>query len=90
MVSSRVYFYGKVQGVWFRANCQKMAISEGVNGWVRNLPDKSVELYMEGSKKAIIKLIERCKNKQPFAYVSRVDIEWFDKEKGLNDFIIKR
>lgn len=34
---------GKVQGVFFRAECSKVATANRVSGWVRNLPDGSVE-----------------------------------------------
>ncbi|MCD6383946.1 MAG: acylphosphatase, partial [Thermoplasmata archaeon] len=46
-VRAHVFFYGRVQGVFFRANCQRKAMELGVSGWVRNLPDGSVEAVME-------------------------------------------
>ncbi len=35
---------GKVQGVWFRANTHKKAQELGIKGWVKNLPNGSVEV----------------------------------------------
>ncbi|TLZ84204.1 MAG: acylphosphatase [Methanobacteriota archaeon] len=34
-----VIFRGRVQGVYFRANCAEKAESLGLRGYVRNLPD---------------------------------------------------
>ena len=34
---------GRVQGVFFRAACKRIADRHRITGWVRNLPDGSVE-----------------------------------------------
>jgi len=48
MVEARIFFKGKVQGVWFRANCQKKAIELDLSGWVRNLDNGDVECFCSG------------------------------------------
>ena len=85
-----VIFYGKVQGVWFRANCQKKAIELGLTGWVRNLPDRTVEAVIEGEKVVIEEHLEWCKHHQPFAWVDHVDIEWSLYKGEYNHFEIIR
>ena len=42
------HFRGRVQGVGFRYTAQNIAMRHNVTGYVRNLPDGSVELLMEG------------------------------------------
>jgi acylphosphatase len=43
---------GHVQGVAFRYSAQRQARLLGLNGWVRNLPDGSVEAVVEGKPEA--------------------------------------
>ncbi|MFO7552288.1 MAG: acylphosphatase [Haliea sp.] len=47
---------GKVQGVFFRASTQARAQALGLNGWVRNSPDGSVELLANGTAEALQQL----------------------------------
>ncbi|MGI3779326.1 MAG: acylphosphatase [Janthinobacterium lividum] len=49
MVRRRVVVTGHVQGVFFRDSTRTEARRRGVTGWVRNLPDGSVEAELEGS-----------------------------------------
>ncbi|MCT4536172.1 acylphosphatase [Halodesulfovibrio sp.] len=48
MARQRYIISGKVQGVGFRYWAHHTAISLGLSGWVRNLPDGRVELVAEG------------------------------------------
>ncbi len=49
MIAKHVIFKGCVQGVGFRYSCHRMAARYEVSGFVRNLPDGSVELWAQGS-----------------------------------------
>ena len=46
--SYRVLISGRVQGVFFRDSCRRLAEEHDVAGWVRNLPDGRVEAVFEG------------------------------------------
>lgn len=48
MHASRVIFQGRVQGVGFRYTVKDLARGFDVCGWVKNLPDGSVELQVMG------------------------------------------
>ncbi|KAF1075437.1 acylphosphatase [Halodesulfovibrio sp. MK-HDV] len=48
MARQRYIVTGKVQGVGFRYWTHHTAFSLGLHGWVRNLPDGSIELVADG------------------------------------------
>ncbi len=55
---ARVIFTGRVQGVFFRATSVQLARGLEVTGFVRNLPDGTVELEAQGAADEIEKLLE--------------------------------
>lgn len=82
---AHVYFTGRVQGVFFRANTEKKAIELGVHGWVRNLPDGRVEAIFEGERRIVEEIIHWCAYSQPYASVRDVKVIWEEPlgEKGF-------
>jgi len=56
----RLRVRGRVQGVWFRESTRLEAEKLGVNGWVRNCPDGSVEAVLEGTPEAVRRLEAWC------------------------------
>jgi acylphosphatase len=88
MARARIIFYGKVQGVWFRANCQKKANEMDLKGWVRNLPDGTVESVVDGTRESIVKFIEWNRSDQPYAEVRKVKIDWEDGKNQFSSFTI--
>jgi acylphosphatase len=73
---AQVIIRGIVQGVFFRASTRDEALRIGVGGWVRNLPDGTVQALFEGEKKKIEEIIAWCHKGPPGAQVSKVDISW--------------
>jgi acylphosphatase len=53
IVARRYVIAGRVQGVGFRYFAEAAAARAGVHGWVRNLPDGSVEAFVEGEQSAV-------------------------------------
>ncbi len=83
LVRAKARFEGTVQGVSFRAYTRRYAISAGVCGWVRNLPDGSVEAVLEGDQDAIEGVIHRLCTEHPLAVVKKCDVRW---EKPTGEF----
>ncbi len=65
---------GRVHGVWYRDSCDSVARSLGVKGWVRNLPDGSVQVVAEGDRDAVNELLQWCHGGPPRANVTGVDV----------------
>ena len=74
-IARRLRITGRVQGVWFRGWTVDTARALGLDGWVRNRLDGSVEALAVGPEEAVEELIRRCHQGPPAAQVERVDIE---------------
>jgi len=69
----RVTFHGRVQGVGFRAFVEEEAVQRGLEGWVRNRRDGSVEALFAGTPQVIDEMIEACGRGPSVAKVHRID-----------------
>jgi acylphosphatase len=87
--SVRLLINGKVQGVYFRLNMQKIAKKNSVFGWVRNLTDGSVQALLEGNKNDVDKVIEWSKKGPENAHVDDVKIDYLQFEGRFVDFVIQ-
>lgn len=74
IMARHVQVTGRVQGVSFRAYTQAQAEARDVSGWVRNLPDGSVEAVVAGSEAAVEALIAAMRAGPPMAQVSDVRV----------------
>ena len=53
IIARKFIISGEVQGVGYRFFTQRSSATHQVRGYVRNLPDGSVEVWAEGSSKAV-------------------------------------
>ncbi len=65
---------GRVQGVGFRAATAREARRLAVDGWVRNLPDGSVEVEARGVSGAVDTLVAWLRQGPPSAHVRGIDV----------------
>lgn len=84
-VRAHLRIYGRVQGVGFRWSMLREARKLGVAGWVRNMPDGSVEAVVEGDPERVEALIGWAHQGPAFARVTRVEVKWEEPE-GLQGF----
>ncbi|QNN65202.1 acylphosphatase [Sphingomonas rhizophila] len=73
-IARHVIVTGTVQGVFFRAWTKQQAEALGVCGWVRNLPNGSVEALVEGEEAAVAELVERMRSGPSGAAVASLEV----------------
>ena len=89
---AHVIIYGDVIGVGFRSWTVQNARELGLNGWVRNVSEKTVypdsavggrrvEAVFEGPKEKVEEMIKRCNKGPEVAWVEKVDVSW-EENKG--------
>lgn len=71
----RLIVQGRVQGVGYRWWTRETARGLGLDGWVRNLTDGSVEILAIGGAQAVDQLVARCHEGPAAARVSAVTVE---------------
>lgn len=73
-IARRYLISGRVQGVGFRYFAADVAAREGITGWVRNLPDRRVEIAAEGDREAVERFERAIRHGPPAARVDEVDV----------------
>ena len=79
---------GRVQGVWFRAWTEKQATSIGLDGWVRNCRDGSVEALFSGEDAKIDQMIAACHVGPPAARVNEIRVVPSDGDQPVGFKVI--
>lgn len=77
---------GRVQGVYYRVATRRVARSLGLTGWVRNLPDGSVEALFQGPARAVDEALAWCHDGPPGARVDRVSVRPSAWDERWSDF----
>ena len=75
MRSVRVTISGRVQGVFFRASCAKLARDLGLAGSVRNLRDGRLSATFQGPDDAVDRILAWCREGPPMARVDTLEVE---------------
>ncbi|MGD2155273.1 MAG: acylphosphatase [Anaerolineales bacterium] len=80
---------GRVQGVNFRYFVTQTARRFGINGWVRNRWDGTVEVVAEGKSKNLESLIKELHRGPASANVTAVKYEWHDYAAEFKEFQVR-
>jgi acylphosphatase len=80
---------GNVQGVGFRATAKLFADRSKLTGFVRNLPDGTVELCAQGEKLQLEKLLAELK-REFSSYIGEIASNFHPPAKSYPDFKISR
>ena len=76
MGARRLVIAGRVQGVGWRDWMVRRARALGLAGWVRNLPDGSVEALVAGNEAAVEEMLRACRRGPYAAEVESITEEW--------------
>ncbi len=80
---------GMVQGVGFRYFAYREALALGVEGYVKNLINGNVEVFAEGPRDQLERLIEILNQGPRFGEVDKVEVEWHDYKGRYDTFFIE-
>ena len=71
-IRKHIVFYGRVQGVGFRYYAVNKANQLGLTGWVKNLPDGTVEMEVQGEEPLMDQLIIFLQNRT-YIWIEKLD-----------------
>jgi len=86
-VCKHAYYTGRVQGVGFRFTAQHVASGFSVAGFVRNLPDGTVEVLAEGSAEQVDGFLKTLGQRMA-EYIEETRVEE-ETPQGLRGFRIR-
>jgi len=72
MIARLLAISGRVQGVGYRDWLMREALRRGLQGWVRNRPDRSVQALVAGDAEAVQAMITACQRGPLLARVTAV------------------
>jgi acylphosphatase len=72
-VHRHVVIRGRVQGIGYRAWTEVTALEHGLEGWVRNCRDGSVEAVFSGPESDVAAMIAQCRHGPRGAWVDAID-----------------
>jgi len=80
---------GRVQGVGFRWSAARQAHRLGVEGWVRNLPDGRVEVFVQGSEAAVAAMRRFLETGPPASWVTEVSLDAVPLDPEITGFSVR-
>jgi acylphosphatase len=86
----KVLIRGRVQGVGYRFWTKRQAQVHGLCGWVKNLPDGSVQALFQGTRKNVELMLDACRSGPSGAQVNSVDVAPEDFREEIVDFQIAK
>ncbi len=89
LASLHAIVQGRVQGVFFRAFVHRQAMALGLTGYVRNLPQSSVEVRAEGERDKLEELLKSLHQGPPGARVEKVEVSWGDYSGDFSSFRVR-
>lgn len=86
MKKIRAIVSGRVQGVWYRAHTRGQAVELGIVGFVRNLPDGTVEIVAQGEDAQVDTLMDWARIGPRMAAVTDVRVREMAEDEEFDSF----
>lgn len=83
-----IKIYGAVQGVGFRYYAERIAANLNLTGYVKNASDGTVEIFAQGNKENLEKLITWASRGPDLARIEKVEVEWHEVTETHSRFLI--
>jgi acylphosphatase len=90
MLEMHAIVHGDVHGVGFRATTKRLADGLQLMGFVRNVPDGTVEICAQGDKQELDRLLELLKETFGSQCIRHMDISYREIKKQYQQFTITR
>ncbi len=81
--------HGRVQGVGFRFFVQQTAMEHGLTGWVKNMPDGTVTMEIQGTTDNIESFLKKIRRGGGFIKVERLDLDAIETDLREQDFNVR-
>ena len=86
---AEIWVSGIVQGVGFRPFVYRIAVANGLVGYVRNRGDAAVKVVVEGKEDKITKFLEDLREKKPpLAQIYSINVDYKEDEGDFDEFRI--
>lgn len=89
MLMTHLIVRGFVQGVGYRKFVRDNARKLGLVGYVRNMPDNSVEAMVAGDVEKVLQLVALCKKGPFLSEVKEVEVAEIESNETFDEFSIK-
>lgn len=91
MTARHVFFSGHVQGVGFRYSTKQIASGFDVTGWVKNLPDGRVELFVQAFETDEVEaFLQDIQDSSLGSHIKEREVVTVPAQTGLRGFSIVR
>lgn len=81
---------GRVQMVMYRDFAARNAKRFGLVGYVKNIPDGTVEVLAQGAEDALKNYIARLERGSLLSRVDKVEVQWREPSERLSNFVLVR
>ena len=88
MIRKAITVYGFVKGVGFRYRAINAASLIGATGWVRNNPDGTVSMEIQGSEEQIDKVMELISS-GTYVEIDRLEVKKIDIDPDEREFGVR-